>query len=87
MLHGTIFYFVHVVKLDWHIVLAGLQGLDKIGRASCSPVSATGEPDRSEVSNAARRTPIAKIGPGHIANATRVYFYALDASQIIKWRS
>ena len=38
-------------------------------------------------SNAAWRTPIAKIGPGHIANAPRVYLYALDASQIIKWRS
>ena len=38
-------------------------------------------------SNAARRTPIAKIGPGHIANEPRVYFYAPDALQIIKWRS
>ena len=45
------------------------------------------KPSRNIKINAARRTPIAKIGPGHIANAPRVYFYALDASQIIKWRS
>ena len=42
---------------------------------------------RNIKSNAARRTPIAKIGPGHIANSQRDYFCALDASQIIKWRS
>ena len=44
------------------------------------------KPSRNIKSNAARRTPIAKIGPGHIANSSRVYLYALDYSQIINWR-